>query len=168
MKKVFDKTLFIYAALGLVNYALCALIMLLFRNLAKLDEVWCLWISFFLQTAISFVLNRFVTFRGIEISKYWPLKFVASVAVCYVLAKILLRELYKLLVELPFFVGICDWLYKLLHITVEPQEFRLQLVMLATTFTYCVINYIGQRYFVFRHVKKPEPEALPETEKESE
>lgn len=158
MKKIFDKTLFLYAVLGLLNYGLCSLIMLLFRNVAKLDETWCLWISFFLQTAISFVLNRYVTFRGISISKYWPIKFVCSVAVCYVLAKILLRELYKLLAELPFFVGICDWLAKTLHVTLPPQEFRLQLVMLATTFTYCVFNYIGQRYFVFRAVKAKDAE----------
>lgn len=159
MKKIFDKTMLIYAALGILNYAFCSLVMLLFRNVAKLDEVWCLWISFFLQTAVSFVLNRFVTFRGIRISKYWPLKFLASVAVCYVLAKILMRDLYKLLVELPFFAGICDWLAKMLHVTLPPEEFRLQLVMLATTFTYCVINYIGQRYFVFRPVKEPETPA---------
>ena len=156
MKKIIDKTFFIYAGLGLLNYGICSLIMLIFRNAVKLEEVWCLWISFFLQTAISFVLNRFVTFRGIPISKYWPVKFVCSIAVCYVLAKILLRDLYKLLIELPVFVSLTSWLAELFHISLEPKEFRLQLVMLATTFTYCVINYIGQRYFVFRAVKTEE------------
>lgn len=154
MKKIIDKTFWIYAALGLLNYAFCSLVMLLFRNLLKLDEIWCLIISFLLQTTISFFLNRFVTFRGIEISKYWPVKFVISIGVCYVVAKILLRDLYKLLIELPFFVSLTDWLRGVLHLNMEPQEFRLQLVMLATTFTYCVINYIGQRYFVFRAVNQ--------------
>lgn len=159
MKKIIDKTFLIYAGLGLLNYGFCSLVMLLFRNLVKLDEVWCLVISFLLQTSISFILNRYVTFRGIEISKYWPIKFVISIAVCYVVAKILLRDLYKLLIELPFFVSLTDWLGNLLHVTLPPQEFRLQLVMLATTFTYCVINYIGQRYFVFRAVKKEKAES---------
>lgn len=158
MKKIIDKTLLIYAGLGILNYGFCSLIMLLFRNLFGWHKDVCMIISFFLQTAISFVLNRYVTFRGIRISKYWPLKFVCSIAVCYLLAKVLLHELFLYLVELPFFAGITDWLYQLLHIKLEPKEFRIQLVMLATTFIYCVINYIGQRYFVFRAVSQEETE----------
>lgn len=158
MKKIIDKTLLIYAGLGILNYGFCSLIMLLFRNLFGWHKDVCMIISFFLQTAISFVLNRYVTFRGIRISKYWPLKFVCSITVCYLLAKVLLHELFLYLVELPFFAGITDWLYQLLHIKLEPKEFRIQLVMLATTFIYCVINYIGQRYFVFRAVSQEETE----------
>ena len=36
----------------------------------------------------------------------------------------------------------------------DPLVFRHDLVMLACTFTYCVINYVGQRYYVFRAVKE--------------
>lgn len=150
MKKIIDKTLLIYAGLGILNYGFCSLIMLLFRNLFGWHKDVCMIISFCLQTMISFFLNRYVTFRGIKISKYWPLKFVISIAVCFLVAKVLLHDLFLYLVELPFFVGITDWLYNFIQIKLEPKEFRIQLVMLATTFIYCVINYIGQRYFVFR------------------
>lgn len=154
--KLFDRTFWLYVGLGFFNYFFCSAVMLIFRNVLEVPETACLIIAFAMQTTISFFLNRYVTFRGIRISKYWPLFFVCSIAVCYVVAKVLLRDVFAQLVELPWAVDITEWLRNLLHVSREPALFRENLVMLACTFTYCVINYLGQRYFVFRAVKEPE------------
>ena len=157
MKKILDKTFWLYVGLGILNYGFCSVIMLFFKNVVRLGDTPCLIISFTLQTSISFILNRFVTFRRLHISRYWPLLFVCSIAVCYVTAKVLLKKVFELLIVLPFFDGIVQWLFGLLKPQMAYGLFRENLVLLACTFTYCVINYVGHRYFVFRPVKgKPE------------
>ena len=171
MKKVlgrlFDKTFLIYVLLGIVNYFCCSAIMLFFRHVLHVSENACLYISFFLQTFNSFVLNRYVTFRGIPISRYWQLKFVISVGTCVIVARVLLKKLLQKMILLPFFSAIADWLYRLLQRTVglqlNSEQFRSDLILLACTFTYCVMNYVGQRYFVFKPLKQdtecPPPQA---------
>ena len=152
MRKIFDKTFILYVILGFVNYFACSAIMLIFRNVLRMDEDLCIIISFALQTVNSFILNRYVTFRGIEISKWWPVKFVVSVALAYVVSKVILKRVYQYLIEVPFFSGIADWLQG--YVGKGNDNFRENLVMLACTFTYCVINYVGQRYFVFTAKKR--------------
>ena len=159
MKKVFDRIFWLYMALGFLNYFTCSAVMLALRNIVQLSELACLMIAFALQTAVSFLLNRYVTFRGIEIHEKWPLFFVLTVAVCYLVAKVLLRDVYAWLINQGIFAAISDWLQQRIAASTTTAHFRTNLVMLATTFTYCVVNYLGQRYFVFRpKVHHPEGE----------
>ncbi|MBQ6160449.1 MAG: GtrA family protein [Oscillospiraceae bacterium] len=150
LKKILDKTFWLYVGLGVLNYGVCNVIMLVLHHVFAVGEHESLVIEFAMQTAISFVLNRFVTFRGIPISRVWPVKFVISVAASYLIAKVLLLKVFEYLMTLPFFIGISDWLQGIVAKDADPAKFRESLVMLACTFTYCVINYIGQRYFVFK------------------
>lgn len=162
MKKIIDKTFFVYAGLGLLNYAFCNAIMVVLRNVVGIDQIWYLIICFLMQSTISFLLNRFVTFRGLHISKYWPVKFVVSVAVCYLGAKVLLLRFCMWAIEFPFFVNASEWLKNTLKLTMPASELRGTVADLACTFIYCVINYIGQRYFVFRAVKENNGETVTE------
>ena len=161
-RKIFDKTFLIYVVLGFLNYGICNAIMLVLHLVFHVGEDASIVIEFALQTLVSFLLNRYVTFRGIRISRYWPLKFVVSVAGSYLIAKVLLKKLFEYLITLPFFYGIADWLQGLVTKNADPADFRRSLVMLATTFIYCVVNYVGQRYYVFRpvgaHTQGTEPE----------
>ena len=157
IKKLLDKTFWIYVALGILNYGVCNAIMLVLHNVFHVGTTASLIIEFALQTAVSFVLNRYVTFRGLQISKYWPLKFVVSVGLSYLIAKVLLLKVFEYLITLPFFIAIADWVQGIVAREADPALFRHNLVMLACTFTYCVINYIGQRYYVFRPRKDTAP-----------
>lgn len=167
LKKIFDKTFIIYVALGILNYVLCSVIMLFFKHKVGLSDVPCMYISFFLQTTISFFLNRYVTFRGLEISRYWPIYFVISVSTCVLIARVLLKELLEHLMTLPFFISIADWIqglfFALTKKQIAPLNFRDDLILLTCTFTYSVLNYVGQRYFVFkprmRDIGCPQPPA---------
>lgn len=154
IKKLLDKTFWIYVGLGLLNYGICNAIMLVLHNVFHVGTTASLIIEFAMQTAISFLLNRYVTFRGIPIARSWPVKFVVSVGVSYLLAKVLLYKAFEYLITLPFFIGIADWVQGIVAREAEPALFRHNLVMLACTFTYCVINYVGQRYYVFHPVRE--------------
>ena len=66
----FDKTFWLYVALGILNYGVCNLIMLILHNVFYVAKTPSLIIEFALQTGISFLLNRYVTFRGLEISRF--------------------------------------------------------------------------------------------------
>lgn len=153
--KVFDKTFWLYVVLGILNYGVCNLIMLILHNVFHVEKTPSLIIEFTLQTGISFLLNRYVTFRGLRISRYWPLKFVVSVGMSYLLAKVLLLKVFESLINVQPLCAISDWIQNLVAKSAETPVFRENLVMLACTMTYCIINYIGQRYYVFR-AQKPE------------
>lgn len=152
--KLLDKTFWLYVGLGFLNYGVCNAIMFLLHKGFSVATTPSLIIEFALQTMISFLLNRYVTFRGIPISRYWPVKFAVSVGLSYLIAKVLLYKVYEYLVTLPFFISIADWVQGIVKPGADPLVFRHDLVMLACTFTYCVINYVGQRYYVFRAVKE--------------
>ena len=152
--KVLDRTFWLYVILGLFNYGLCSVVMLVLHNVYHVSKDASIIIEFALQTSISFLLNRFVTFRGIRISRWWPVKFFVAVGVSYLLAKVLLLKLFEYLITLPFFISIADRIQGIAARDADPLKFRQNLVMLACTFAYCVINYIGQRYYVFRPRKE--------------
>lgn len=154
IKKIMDKTFWLYVCLGLLNYGICNAIMLVLHHVFSVGKQESILIEFALQTTISFILNRWVTFRGLRISKYWPLLFVITVAASYLIAKVLLLKVFEYLITLPFFIGVSDWLQGIVAKNADPAKFRESLVMLSCTFVYCAINYIGQRYFVFRPRKE--------------
>ena len=154
LTKIFDRVLILYAVLGLLNYLVCNWIMLYLHNGLGVEKNLSLIIEFTLQTANSFLLNRYVTFRGIPISRRWPLRFVLSVGTSYLIAKVLLYRVFEYLITLPFFLNLSEWLRNLVTPAADGETFRRSLVMLACTMTYCAINYIGQRYFVFRPVQE--------------
>lgn len=154
IKKLLDKTFWIYVALGILNYAICNAVMLALHFMFEVETDSALYIEFAMQTMASFLLNRFVTFRGLKISRWWWIMFFVSVGVSYLIAKVLLYKVFEYLITLPFFISIADWLQNLVAKGKPPLDFRHALVMLACTFVYCVINYIGQRYYVFRSVKE--------------
>ena len=154
LSKILDKTFWIYVILGLVTYGVCNAIMLVLHLIFDVATDPALYIEFALQTGVSFLLNRFVTFRGLKISRWWWLMFFISVGASYLIAKVLLYKVFEYLITLPFFISIADWLQGLVAKGGDPLVFRHSLVMLACTFVYCVINYIGQRYYVFRPRKE--------------
>ena len=157
LKRILDKTFGLYVGLGLLNYGICNAVMLVLHLSFNVGTDASLLIEFAMQTIISFLLNRHVTFRGLVISRYWPVKFVASVALSYLLAKVLLYKVFEYLITLPFFAAIADWVQSLVAAGKDPLVFRHTLVMLACTFIYCAVNYIGQRYYVFRAEQNSDP-----------
>lgn len=154
LSKIFDRTFLLYLLLGLLNYGVCNAIMLVVRFTLHVPQTYSLILEFALQTMISFLLNRYVTFKGIQISKCWPLMFFVSVGASYLIAKVFLLKLFEILIVRNPLVQIANWLQSIFAKNADPDKFRESLVMLATTMIYCIVNYIGQRYYVFRPRKQ--------------
>lgn len=156
MKRVFDRTFWLYCLLGLLNYGVCNAVMLFLNVALALPETTSLLVEFSLQTLISFALNRYVTFRGCQVSRFWLLFSLLIVGLCYLLTRVLLRDLFLLLLQTAGLQAICAGLRSGLGISMAQPVFNQKLVMLLCTFTYSVVNYFGQRYLVFRPGKQQE------------
>lgn len=145
--------MFLYAGLGIVNYLFCNAVMLFVNIALSLPEATSLLLGFALQAAISFLLSRYVTFRNLNVSRFWLGYSILMVGLCYLIARVLLRDLFLLLLQTEAIISCVASLRAWLSVEMELAVFSEKLVMLLCTLTYSVINYIGQRYFVFRPKK---------------
>lgn len=133
MKKSWiDGTVPRFLLVGVVNTLVGCGAMFLLYNLAH----WSYWFSsaanYVLGGVVSFFLNKYFTFRKKSWSWGQVVRFVANVAVCWLLAYGLAQPLVRhLLVEWP----------------VKVQENGAMLVGMCL---YTALNYLGQRFFAFR------------------
>lgn len=162
MKKLIDKTLVLYLLLGIANYIVCNTVMLFINIVFSVPETPSLMIEFLLQTVSAFFLNRYVTFRGRRITRFWPLLSIGVFLLCFLIAKVLLRDVFYALMQTPAMTVSANRLQTLLGLDAEPEVFREKLVMLMCTLMYSILNYFGQRYLVFR----PLPEASEEPQED--
>ena len=133
MKKSWiDGTVPRFLLVGVVNTLVGCGAMFLLYNLAH----WSYWLSsaanYVLGGVVSFFLNKYFTFRKKSWSWGQVVRFVANVAVCWLLAYGLAQPLVRhLLAEWP----------------VKVQENGAMLVGMCL---YTALNYLGQRFFAFR------------------
>ena len=135
MKKLLgllDFKLLKFLLVGVVNTLVGSAIMFGLYNLAG----WGYWISsamnIFLTSVLSFFLNKYFTFQNKERSWWQVVKFVITVAVCWVLAYAIAKPLV---------------LQVLSGQSVKIQE---NVAMLAGMCIYTGLNYFGQRFFAFK------------------
>ncbi len=121
-----------FAVVGVINTLVGTAIMFGLYNLAGASY----WVSsaanYILASILSFVLNKKFTFRHEGKTVQSGLRFAVNIAICYVLAYgiakpcalVLLEDAGKMIQEnLAMFIGMC---------------------------LFVILNYIGQRMFVFR------------------
>ncbi|MBQ1410960.1 MAG: GtrA family protein, partial [Oscillospiraceae bacterium] len=113
LKKILDKTFWIYVVLGILNYGICNAIMLVLHHVFHVSEDMSLIIEFAMQTILSFLLNRFVTFRNLKISRWWWIMFFVSVGLSYLIAKVLLLQVFEYLIVRQPLRGLADWVQNL-------------------------------------------------------
>lgn len=88
---------------------------------------------------VSYVLNRIFTFKsGVHLSKS-ILRFILVIGICY---------------GLSYYIGLqfSSWLLHQLPVAVRP--FKKDVGILIGTGLYTLLNYTGQKYFVFNTKKK--------------
>ena len=91
-------------------------------------------------------MNRFVTFRDQHPGISWPWKFILCVIVCYILTKVFFKDVLDLVLLSP---SVQFRLQRLLpNADIVHLENNISLV--SSSLAYCILNYFGQRYFVFR------------------
>lgn len=127
-----------FLVVGLVNTAVGLSIMYVLLHIFH-----HYWIATFVGNAagavVSYVLNRIFTFKsGVHLSKS-ILRFILVIGICY---------------GLSYYIGLqfSSWLLHQLPVAVRP--FKKDVGILIGTGLYTLLNYTGQKYFVFNTKKK--------------
>ena len=136
ISKLFDVTFWKFVAVGVANTLFGTAIMFLFYNLFHFNY----WISsaanYIFGSILSYILNRIFTFSSNETTKRTLPKFVLNISICYLLAYGIAKPL-----------AVC----MLSGLTKNVQE---NIAMLIGMCLFVALNYIGQRFFVFRAEQK--------------
>ena len=134
--KFFDKTFWKFILVGLVNTLSGTGIMFMFYNVFHLSY----WISsasnYFFGSILSYFLNRMFTFRSNSHTKETLPRFVININLCYLVAYGLAKPLV---------------VYILSNAATNIQE---NIAMLVGMCLFVGLNYIGQRFFVFKIAKE--------------
>ena len=130
--KVIDKTVPKFLLTGVINTLVGALVMFLLYNLAGCSY----WLSsaanYVVGGTVSFFLNKYFTFQNRERSWTQVLRFVLTVAVCWLIAYGLAKPL---MLRLLSGMG---------------EKLQTNAAMVVGMGLYTVLNYFGQRFFAFR------------------
>lgn len=130
--KLFDQTFWKFILVGVANTVFGTGIMFLFYNVLHFSY----WVSsasnYFFGSILSYMLNRMFTFRSGETTTKTLPRFVINISLCYLLAYGLAKPLVS---------------YILSRFSQSIQE---NIAMLVGMCLFVGLNYIGQRFFVFK------------------
>jgi putative flippase GtrA len=129
---IFDRTLLKFILVGIVNTIVGAGIMFVMYNVFGLGY----WISsasnYIFGSVLSFFLNKYWTFNVRKRSLFIVVSFAVNIAVSYFLA-------YKM-ARMAIHFALAE----------HSQKFRDNVAMLAGICIFTGLNYLGQRFIVFR------------------
>lgn len=132
LAKFFDITFWKFIIVGVINTLFGTGIMFLFYNVFHLSY----WISsasnYFFGSILSYVLNKFFTFKNKDNSKETVIRFIINISLCYLLAYGIAKPAVRAVLS---------------SATVKLQD---NISMLVGTCLFTGFNYIGQRFFVFK------------------
>lgn len=132
IKSLFDKTFLKYFLVGIVNTIIGSTVMFVFYNVFHLGY----WISsasnYIFGSISSYLLNRQFTFRSNAYAGKTLLRFVFHILSCYFIAYGIAKPLTRFLLE-----G-CG------------KTIQENIAMVVGLGLFVVLNYLGQRLFVFR------------------
>ena len=138
LARFFDVSFWKFLLVGVANTLVGAGIMYLFYNVFHFSY----WVSsasnYIFGSILSYVLNRSFTFKSRTQTGKTLLRFIVNIVACYLVAYGAAKPLAALV-----FSGL----------SVTWQE---NLAMLAGMCFFVGLNYIGQRYFVFRGTQAPD------------
>lgn len=131
-KKIVDITTVKFLLVGVLNTLIGSAVMFLLYNFAGVNY----WLSsaanYLVGGTVSFFLNKYFTFQNTEKSGRQVLKFIATVAACYLLAYGLAKP------AVSFLLSGCS------------QTLRENVAMVTGMVLYTGLNYLGQRFFAFQ------------------
>ncbi len=137
LAKFFDKTFWKFIIVGVANTLFGTAIMFLFYNVFHLSY----WISsasnYIFGSILSYFLNKYFTFKSQDNSLKAVVKFIVNISLCYFAAYGVAKPLaVKLL-------------------TGSSKSLQDNVAMLVGMCLFVALNYIGQRFFVFKEKEKP-------------
>ncbi|WP_088073003.1 GtrA family protein [Gottfriedia luciferensis] len=133
-----NRTFIRFIAVGVANTIVGLLSIYLLLHLVGLSYWWSTFLGNAIGACISFILNRNFTFKSHgSVTKSIPL-FILVILVCYFIS-------YNLGAK------IID--YSLANQNLLPDKFKTDLAVLFSSGLYTILNYFGQKLFVFKNKK---------------
>ena len=126
-----DKKLIKFLLVGLVNTAVGAGVMFLLYNFGHFNYWFSSACNYIVGGIVSFFLNKYFTFTNYEKSFKQVLYFICTLAVCYILSYLIAKRAVYLL------------------LSTYSEKIRDNISMLVGMCLYTILNYFGQRLFVF-------------------
>ncbi len=134
MKNVFDIKLIKFIFVGIFNTVFSAIIMFSLYNLGRFDYWSASAIAYILGGIFSFVLNKNYTFKNKAPILKACFKFSLNIIICYLIAYGLAKPLIGLILN------------KTNVLIIE------QISMFFGMILFTGLNYIGQRFYVFKRI----------------
>lgn len=132
IKKVFDRSEIRFIIVGLINTIVGTSIMFISYNLLNFSYWLSSSLNYILASILSYFLNKYFTFRSKKKSINELIKFALNISICYLLAYGIAKPIIIFL-----FVG-------------HSNSFIENIAMLLGMTMFVILNYIGQRFFVFK------------------
>lgn len=130
--KIFDKTFWKFILVGIVNTLFGTGIMFIFYNVFHFSY----WISsasnYFFGSILSYILNKYFTFQSKTNNKETLVRFVINISICYLVAYGLAKPIVRMILS---------------GMTTSLQD---NIAMLVGMCLFVGLNYLGQRFFVFK------------------
>ena len=143
--RFFDATFWKFILVGVANTIFGTGIMFLLFNVAfknYQNSSWAYWVSsaanYILGSILSYILNKTFTFKSKTNTKTTVWRFIVNISLCYFIAYGVAKPLVRLI-----FSGASS--------TVQGN-----MAMLAGMCFFVALNYIGQRFFVFKGTQEEE------------
>ncbi len=131
-KKCLDKTFLKFIIVGVANTVVGTAVMFVMYNVFGCSY----WLSsasnYVFGSVLSYFLNKYFTFRSTDTSLMGIVRFVGNITICYAVAYGGAKPLVR-------------WLLSGASVVVQDN-----VSMLVGMGLFVVLNYIGQRFFVFR------------------
>lgn len=128
----FDITTIKFLMVGVINTLVGTGLMFILYNIFSVNY----WISsasnYIVGSIVSYFLNKYFTFQNKEKSWKQILSFIVNITVCYLIAYGVAKP-------------VVSWIFSGLN-----EKIQGNLSMLAGMCLFVVLNYLGQRLFVFR------------------
>ena len=144
IKKLVDRTLVLYLIIGVLNFLVCTALMFFLFNVCGFSEHIAPLVNYGLGSLIWYLACRYVLFPTQRTTLRQLVRFALDVLVCYLLsyyiiAPLLSNVLLRSQGVRAFFSFGGD--------TADMISGNCQMTVGA--FSYALLNYFGQRYFVF-------------------
>jgi putative flippase GtrA len=123
-----------FIIIGIFNTLLGILLMFMFYNFMAMGYWGSSAASYFLASIVSFMLNKKITFKNDDTFINTTPKFFINIAICYIVAYLIAKPVVKYLLNL---------------VNVERISIIEQIALLFGICLFTVMNFFGQKYFVF-------------------
>lgn len=144
LSKMIDRTFIVYLIIGILNFLFCTALMFVLFNLCGFSDDTAPLVNYGLGSVIWFFAGKYIIFPGQKTSVQQVVRFALEVIACYLLS-------YYIIARIAGFYLLQSASVRQLFSFggTEPEMIAGNLQMTVGTVAYAIINYFGQRFFVF-------------------